>query len=126
MTLDRLIAALEKATGPSRMLDREICEARKIEPPAGMYGFDRYTSSIDAALTLVPDGCGWCADALPPRDPWAQIVKGGATTAASHGATAAIALCIAALKARSDARRALSESGGGDAEKDDHELKGVT
>jgi hypothetical protein len=49
-----------------------------------------YTASIDAALTLVPEGAGF---ALMGR-----AAKVGRET--SKGATTAIALCIAALKAR--------------------------
>lgn len=123
--MDDLIKRLEAATGPSRELDQEICLAlgwtfqkmkgdrrpyfrkpgdtefyQRSEPPD-------YTSSIDAALTLVPEG--WWAEIhhradmpgvvlwqfplpckrIPAHKPYQQ---GGNTTP--------IAICIAALKAR--------------------------
>ena len=64
-----------------------------------------YTSSIDAALSLVPDGFLWTlyspsnntkAQAqIETSDDMGNIIGDGL------GATPAIALCIAALKARS-------------------------
>lgn len=65
----------------------------------------RYTTSLDAALTLVPEGCyptdlcwGPAKESASaylawPAKPYAKQVSG-------HGATDALALCIAALRAR--------------------------
>jgi hypothetical protein len=51
-----LAETVEAATGPDRELDREICLAirngRWISPSA----VPSYTASIDAAMTLVPEG----------------------------------------------------------------------
>jgi hypothetical protein len=85
-------------SGDFMWYDREGC-ARGFEPPA-------YTASIDAAMTLVPNDCVWGlskqergftgpyyyqASVMPPSGPWADGIV---------AATPALALCIAALKAR--------------------------
>jgi len=127
MTRD-LIRRLESAKEGSRELDIEIwdnveawpvspdnsewriipsgnntCLASTVAPP--------YTTSIDAALTLVPEGYSYSLGAPdwsstdndgPPSSPaWANLFKGrsgGWNTA--NGVTPALALCIASLKAR--------------------------
>lgn len=116
--MDDLIARLEAATAPSRELDVLIAQA--VGEPWGAGGYSiggnwgeraaRYTASIDVALTLVPEGWHWCAcgpsDTHLPiayivpdmgRTPWPKWVDD------IEGATPAIALCIAALRARSAA-----------------------
>jgi len=109
-----LIERLTAATGPSRELDRLIGDA--VGAPMGYtgdaigLGYARFTESLDAALTLVPEGWhaiiggrekvdGWWHCALqefpqpcrrvPPQEPYVIMAK-----------TAALALCIAALRAR--------------------------
>lgn len=125
MTLDELIAALEAATGPSRELDfwcwwwgkashnGELPDADYAAANIKNDPGPRYTASIDAALTLVPEG--WTAsvavygdgllkassligpeyvdegDRLPNR-----VVLHG------HARTPAIALCITSIKARAN------------------------
>lgn len=136
MTLSELIAALEAADGPSRGLDAEIfCEltGRIVHAalPVGYTMVDygdvrrnelaakapyisnkrgpapRYTSSIDAAVTLVPEGEEWaviCSRHKVGREgfltnvAWVGLEQ--IDTAEPQGATPALALCIAALKAR--------------------------
>jgi hypothetical protein len=49
-----------------------------------------FTASLDAAVTLVPEGCGWMV--------MSSAAKVGVWP--SHGATPALALCAAALRAR--------------------------
>lgn len=128
-----LIAKLEAATGPSRELDALIeCEYRKMEAyalglndkqrshwkPIGAkgevvddqriarYHSLMYTFNTDAALSLV-DNKWWQIE--PGCDgsffakvaPWDQHVDSIAST---KGATPAIALCIAALRARDGGR----------------------
>jgi len=127
MTLE-LITRLEKATGPDRGLDCRIAHAVKPiqfddtygpetwddqqwRMAAGIYQIPLYTKSIDAALTLVPDGWTWeCTEfdkakyratlsfkgngAAPERTVDSCDVDG------KDAPTPAIALCIAALKAR--------------------------
>ena len=127
MTHDELIAALEKATGPGRILDFQIHRAILGKPilendvwwvhrdvirwkdgtEDAVTDWPRYTASIDAALTLVPEG--WWAQInyrpdqpsvvlwefpvpcrrVPPEKPYVLAAQ-----------SAAIALCIAAMKAR--------------------------
>jgi len=117
-----LLERLEALTGPCRECDALIGVALgwfKSEPNKGWpekvdyidirggqitypgSGFDQlvpaYTASIDAAMTLVPEGC----------DKWAVSGRNAATVNERHAvvqwsyaATPAIALCIAALKVR--------------------------
>jgi hypothetical protein len=128
-----LIERLEKASGPDREVDAAIMYA-EIERGAGMTvaripelteTASYYTSSIDAALTLVPEG--WPIDQLSwwPRVPQnyedqrvcrVKIIAlrpdGFADKECFHAVakSPAIALCIAALKARA----ALSTKHGGE------------
>ena len=106
-----LIERLEAATGPDRDLDIAIWRAGlRPDAPATFVPLPwlhNYTSSIDDALTLVPEGWKWslfsaddrakaCAYIVPAmgRLPWPEWVED------IHAATPALALCIAALKAR--------------------------
>jgi len=120
-----LADACEKATGPDRELDARIACAVKFRDlrPArpddfdGKYGFspgnikvetgflmaDRYTASIDAALTLVPDGYEWLLEGEEterhyPPSPWLYKAEVG-SIATGEGSTPALALCAAALRA---------------------------
>lgn len=97
--LASLIERLERASGPDRELDIDICTAiGKTRLAPGFQTAPHYTSSIDAALTLVPDG--WIAVvstngmASVENKNKKNLVNGPAS------ATPAIALCIAALRAR--------------------------
>lgn len=127
--LSALIVALEGATGPSRELDIEIARAMGDQDVLRIYAdpeitvrtanavglhwecpgcvgnvfVERYTSSIDAALTLVPPDMfvgmrrfsdGWYATVAVKSDLEDKSVWRG------NQKPAAIALCIAALKAR--------------------------
>jgi len=122
--LGELITKLEAAKGPDRRLDEAICESLGYEvrwdhrlPGRGFYepvkGYSwqdvpAYTHSLDEALTLVPKGCGYtlnggsirlCVAELrrpPEGDPDGWWVTVGSASAS----TLAIALCIAALRAR--------------------------
>jgi hypothetical protein len=118
-----LIARLEAATGPDRDLDLGILNAlygndwRWVDDEREWVTTDEYgvgapgnpvcsllpyTASLDAAMTLVPEGTavviGW--GQTPDTRPWARLAKPW-NGADATGATPAIALCIAALKARS-------------------------
>lgn len=120
MTPTELIAALEAATGPSRELDGEIALAVNAVPvnysrrgvatasaraewwddsrETCWWSAPHFSASLDAAMTLVPDKMGWEMDNWPQgKMLYHAAIRGG------HGlsnATSAIALCIAALKAR--------------------------
>lgn len=105
--LAALIERLERATGPDRNLDAMIFHfimkgegvgARGSGPP--------YTSSIDAAMTLVPDGDPWTLGQSIHFRYWHALVSefGADQQIHSRGYGTsdypAIALSIAALKSR--------------------------
>lgn len=102
--MKEIIERLEKATGPSLELDHAIAAA--IRPDDG-HGVLLYTASLDAAMTLVPEGWGWKGESnlgyghaftvghVGPNKLYDKTEGWGA------GATPAIALCIAALHSRS-------------------------
>lgn len=86
-----LIELLEKATGPAFALDMAI--ARAVNPQATNHTAPpAYSASIDAALTLVPEGCGFVV--------MGKAAKIGRKIATA--ATPALAICIAALRAKGD------------------------
>ena len=115
---EKLIALAErceKATGPSRELDLAVGSSLGVDS----YYLKNWTASLDAAMTLVPEG--WRMAALCEREPWfcrlettdfdsvtwgkgsdwiTDVVAGQETTA--KAATPALALCAAALRARAD------------------------
>lgn len=106
--MDDLIARLEKATGPDRDLDHAIDTALLGE---WTYYAPEYTASIDAALTLVPNGYRWLVRKHDGSKTWAggKGAKSFANVYADEHEspmyeawtqTPALALCIAALKAR--------------------------
>lgn len=126
MSRDELIAALESATGPSREMDAWVAIVAKA-PPEGswlLFGLadpatfaigthqywdcPRYTASIDAALTLVPEG--WAVYEMGEVRPvtgsgwYALLMVRNGSSGLAHGAGISLALALtdAALKARSD------------------------
>lgn len=120
MGQEKLIALLEEATRPNYALDCEIASAfgwtlQKMKGDAKPYWrkpgdtkyFERssvpcFTSSIDAALTLVPEGSEWSASTLYgiARTEVGLNHDGGPFYGERKDGNVAIALCIAALKAR--------------------------
>jgi hypothetical protein len=115
--MGELIARLEKATGPDRRLDVEIhclIIGRSIDT-VDLDGIGRpgsgwtpsaewppYTASIDAALTLVPRGHKWSIACGRFVQYVARVtpVEGNGYFDGECDSTPAIALCIAALRAR--------------------------
>lgn len=108
MNHEQLIERLQGLDGPDREVDLLIMRwVQNIggDPRNALH----YTASIDAALTLVPDG--WklrqmnlsapCAD---DRKWWLNLYGGkmGEDTFTGSGATPAIAIVIAALRARGE------------------------
>jgi hypothetical protein len=110
-----LIERLEKAEGPDRVLDQDVWHALGLCQPVRIngeiagcadYHAPRFTASLDSALSLVPEGWLWQvlghgehSNALvqAPYDiAGDDLAKFKATVASSP----AIALVIAALKAR--------------------------
>lgn len=118
--LSELIAKLEAATEPSRELDSAIGQT------IGMVAYDRstdvlgypvgddapypaFTTSLDAALTLVPGGAFWRVghdgEGPNPADFRADVLnvmpaERRSVTGKGVAGTPALALCIAALRAR--------------------------
>ncbi len=112
MNFQDIIIRLEAATGPDRQLDNAIEGAIDLPKPTNpdeLPGWPPYyTASIDDALTLVPKGLRWYAADSDDRSDDRPVAAAFPTVAVfsaigiprSVGATPAIALCIAALKAR--------------------------
>lgn len=127
--LQRLIERIEGATGPCIMLDRDIALAvypgakSVAQTDARISVWDGngrtqltvkpYTGLLDAATTLVPEGCGWLVGWGQTRDDepmgGAQITRHARfighsanydTIADAEASTPALALCAAALRAR--------------------------
>jgi hypothetical protein len=110
MTRAELIAALEAATGPNRILDLAIfLHVYPQYRDGGIAHYDlecsdlsivpRFTASLDAALTLVPEICSLGLNRSITLACEA-FVCGHDLYRSGEGKTLAIALCIAALKAR--------------------------
>ena len=116
MTIEELIAALERADAPSRELElriaRDVLDSEPLGHAAGLPDklliaqaeigpWPRYTSSIDAALSLVPEGWDYIAGYANGQ---CFADCGPANTFNSVGQVQhdsfAIAICVAALKAR--------------------------
>lgn len=100
--MEQLIQKLEAATEGSKRLDYEIwrntggAELSDWEDRI----WPAYTTSLDAALSLVPEGMWW---KFSSRTKVAHIGrnKNGTATDTAKAATAPLALCIAALRALS-------------------------
>lgn len=102
----------EQATGPDRELDARI-EAALAEADFDALANDgvhvrdwnapAYTASIDAAMSLVPEGREWRVRWCElPDGTWASIARIGENGCGlnTSAATPALALCAAALRAR--------------------------
>jgi len=116
MTTPDLLTRLEKATGPDRELDEDL--ARELgwetvmqwnglvwKSPSGNTGYTppRFSSSIDEALSLVPEGAIKWSVSGGLDGMWGATVDMGVVgliCADFKGHTPALALCIAALRAR--------------------------
>jgi hypothetical protein len=98
-----LAERVEKATGPDMKLDAEIFRDLGIVPDRGDVGYPhyRYTASLDAAMTLVPDR--YDAHLYCCGDGEASAIVTTRKTVGQprlFAATPALALCAAALRAR--------------------------
>jgi hypothetical protein len=95
-----LINRLEAATGPDRKLEWAIWEHFNVELKNDFARafVPRYTESLDAALTLMPEGYRWELGVHPNlgfcAEVWTDLVHRG------FGSIPAIALLIAILRAR--------------------------
>ncbi len=92
--MDNLIAELEAATEGSRALDVKICES-----VAGLSFGKKFTTNLTDALTLVPEGLCWWVEFGPKAGGIAEVGTDNGPTD-GFAATPALALCIAALRAR--------------------------
>ena len=112
-TLEALLARVLEGTGPDRELDEEIdlyfLEAGLRAPRfAILFDAPRHTASLDAALTLVPEGWSWHAALrtyLTPFRATGSVWQEGQQSALfnADAATPARALIAACLKARMEA-----------------------
>lgn len=102
-----LIHGLKRNHGTFQTLDKfqfEHPTKRHPNDPAALYVPDgdvaEFTASIDAALSLVPEGCEFeVGSAHLVECFWATAISTH-HTCKGNGRSAALALCIAALKAR--------------------------
>lgn len=112
--MKKLIERLEKATGPDRQIDNAIEAAVDFPKPTNpddLPGYPPYfTASYDAARTLVPEGFYWLVSEGRSRDTeplgGAQVFRPTYLVepiAEAEHESAIIALCIAALRARTQA-----------------------
>lgn len=92
--LTELAARCEAATGPDRELDALI------ESAIPRFGLYRYTASIDAAMTLVPEGWTWGVFDDGTAWVWPDERRDLLTGKQAKAATPALALCAATLRAR--------------------------
>jgi hypothetical protein len=96
-TLLALADRCEQAAGPDRELDAEIARFLVLtgaeDIARSRYGWSYFTASLDAAVTLVPEGCGWMV--------MKNVAKVGRWP--KRASTPALALCAAALRARAAA-----------------------
>ena len=107
------IEALEKATEGSEKLDVMICRAlHGYAADEPLWHVLPYTRSLDAALTLVPAGWAWFVEQIgkPYSEGRARLWIPSARTQGLQTeninvdcATPALALCLAALRARESA-----------------------
>lgn len=95
--MNEIVEKLKSLEEPSREIDREI---ERIIAPANSFPTPRYTSSIDAALTLIPDDYVWdinhwgLVQLFSKDDPMRGILV------SDKQRHPAISLCIAALRVR--------------------------
>lgn len=101
--LIELAERCEAAAGANHQLEIDICKVVEPDRPAGLRT-PNYTYSADAAMTLVPEGQG-CTIVQNiggfPHRATVWTTKGAvADIQGQPGATPALALCAAALRAR--------------------------
>jgi len=101
-----LIERLEKATEGAEVLDVAVCRAIcNYGPDDPLWHVMPYTRSLDAAMTLVPEGHAVDLADCPEMGSVARVYFGpirenSAGEPTGRGNTPALALTIAALKAR--------------------------
>ena len=117
MTKDELLELADRCEMEhdimSSPLDVDIARAVGVQPIRVFRGgidadeeWPPYTTSLDSAVTLVPEGCAWRAGCAIDFTPVA-VVFGHDVHADADASTPALALCAAALRARAS----LTEKG---------------
>lgn len=115
----RVLADRCEREEPSRDLDAAIFEAVSKFPaniPVGRGSFNRapaYTTSLDAAVTLVPEGHWRRSGGYSYA--WAEVGSAGKNPAdfhTGHASNEAMAICMAALRARAAAAEAMGHPEG--------------
>lgn len=117
---DSLLSRLQSLTEPSREIDAEIalatfpwlkdCPRDDRDGDPGWITKDgrtyapRYTESLDAALTLVPQMSVWCLEQTAFVGGFTFEIWLRERGSAGHGPTAAIALLIAIMKAKEESK----------------------
>ena len=104
-SLDELIARLEAASEGSRELDWELAGRPSFSDGSPDLNNPRYTTSLDAALSLVPEGAnchGYEASPFGINAYWSRnnVTDGRWLFEGSHETSVPIAFVIASLKAR--------------------------
>ncbi len=99
-----IVERLEAASEGSRELDFAIADVilGPVKPPYIRGHCEKYTTSLDAAMTLVPEGANtYLASEDRHSHSWEWSLRDKlANRHHARAATAPLALCIAALKAR--------------------------
>ena len=99
--MSELIERIEASSEGSRELDKKLCAIYLGHPVPLGCPIPRYTTSIDAALTLVPAGFDWRVGHYAGHPNAGAVVATPEIEATRcDAATPALALCAAALKAR--------------------------
>jgi hypothetical protein len=101
MTRNELIESLREAAGPDPALDQALLclvgsDSQSIRDQSAVPAF---TSSLDAAISLVPEDLNW--HLYNDGDARIVLASGSEVVGISPLGSTAIAMCIAALKARS-------------------------
>jgi hypothetical protein len=104
---EELIALAERVealSGPDREVDRAIVESVRGKPKLGFqHGrIDHYTASLDAAMSLVPDGYDWIVGHTNAGLTVYAECGGTGGDFTRFAATPALALTAAALRARAE------------------------
>lgn len=106
--MEKLAARVEALAGPDRRIDTEILEMVGGFTPTGLptfrggLGYPAFTQSVDAAMSLVPEGWAWTLYSDASCEIGYEPERGGLMNPEfqSDAATPALALCAAALRAR--------------------------
>lgn len=110
--MEELVKRCEEADGADRELDRDIIHALWDGPDRDSFMHHAgkspppFSASIDAALTLVPPKSEWIVEAYNSNGVKADHVRASAWVqgaARCFAATPALAVCAAALRARTHA-----------------------